>query len=145
MITQELTDLAATIAPHLPMLMHPGDGDRVEPFPIALSQFQRAELPEAMRKEDAEQLGLPTPDLNLHVVEAILHLVQTVGGVDLVPHDQHADEQAAAAANETKRNAIKVFCCETCDKALFRVMVKGFDTNRPTVPAAVKAHECRKP
>ena len=138
-----MTSIAERLAPRLPGLVHPGDADTA-PFPLMLAQFQTAQLPEGMAQEIADEMGMPTSDIGLHFLEALFFAMEQEG-LQVIDGAELADLRAAAAANETKRNAIKVFCCETCDKALFRVMVKGFDTNRPTVPAAVKAHECRKP
>ncbi|WP_283612340.1 hypothetical protein [Mycolicibacterium poriferae] len=142
-----MTTLAERLAPHLAGLVHPGDADH-EPFPLILPIFGTMGLPESMAAEDAEAMGLPTPNIGRHFIEALQHLLLTTEGIDLddpdITQERLADLRAAAGANEVKRNAIKVFCCETCEAPLFRVMVKGFDTDRPTVPAATKQHECKR-
>ena len=132
-----MANLAARVSPHLSGLTHPGNGDDVKPFPLILAQFQRAELPEAMRQHDAEQLGLPTPDLNLHVVEAVLHLIENIGDVELVDRQTLTDLRAAATAREHKRNAIKPVHCTACNTVLFRATIKDFDTDHPRITPEV--------
>lgn len=140
-----MTSLAERLAPHLAALVHPGD-DNTPPFPLSLSVFQTATLPEGMRKEQAEEMGLPSPDLALHWLEAVIHLIETEGGVELVDRGEIADLRVAAKANEGKRNrTIELFC--QCDVKLGRLMVQDFDSDHPRVngPELIRALGSKSP
>ena len=126
-----MTSLAERLAPHLGGLVHPGDAD-TPPFPLTLPTFQAATLPEGLSAEDAEELGLPTPDLNRHFLEAVIHLIETEGGVELVDKTELADLRAAAAANETQRNkTVELYC--RCGTRLGRLMIIDYDTDHPRI------------
>lgn len=138
-----MSDLAERLAPHLTgMMTHPGD-ENTKPFALApLAAFQTATLPPGQAQQEAELAGLPHPNFALIWLEAVLHLVQTEGNVTLVDNAELADLRAAAAVNESKRNAVKE-CVTTCGLPAFRIMIKDFDTDHPRVPcAAVAGHEC---
>lgn len=140
-----MSDLAERLAPLLAALVHPGDAD-TPPFPLSLPTFQAAAMPEGLAAEDAEELGLPTPNLNKHFLEAVIHLLETEGGVELVDHAVIADLRSAAAANETRRNQqIELLC--RCGTKLGRLMVEGFDTEHPRVngPELIKGMQSKTP
>ena len=124
------------IAPGIATLTHPGDAD-TPPFPMHLSVFQTATLPEAMVEEMAEDMGMPSPDIAKHFLEALLHLAETLG-FELVDSAELAETRAAATVNEGRRNEIKSFYTP-CNKErpIFRVMVRGFDSEHPEIPCEV--------
>lgn len=134
-------DAVERIAAGLATLVHPGDAD-TPPFPLQLPEFQTAALPEAMREEMAEDMGMPSPDIAKHFTEALLHLAEKKG-YELVDGNELRDLRAAAAANEGKRNAIKQ-CRTVCGQPAYRIMFRDFDTDEPVVPcAAAPGHECK--
>lgn len=128
-------DLAERLSPLLPTLTHPGDAD-TPPFTLGGMVFDRSMLPPGMLQEDAEALGLPSPDFNRLVLEAIIHLLRDKGGVELVDKATLADLTAAAAVNEPRRNQQKQFR-GSCGAPLFRAMVKDFDTDHPVISCDV--------
>jgi hypothetical protein len=128
-------ELATLCAPGLATLVHPGNGDDIQPFPLSLSMFQPAAMPEGMAREVAEEMGMPTPDLNRHFLEAVIHLFEMAGAV-VRPAAEYADLQAAAGAQEGKRNAIKQFTTD-CGQPAFRAMVRDFDSDNPRIPCGV--------
>lgn len=132
-------DLAERLAPALPTLTHPGDND-TPPFLLGGMIFARSMLPPGMLEEEAKELGLPTPDFNKLVLEAIIHLLREQGGVELVDKTELADLRAAAAVNEAKRNAALEF--HTPCGTTLRVMVRDFDTQHPQVPCELVKHDC---
>lgn len=132
-------DLAEKLAPKLPSLVHPGDAD-VDPFPLIIPSFQTATLPEGMAEDMAEELGMPSPDICLHFLEAVFHLVE-VEGYSIVPTDEVTDLRAAAAVNERRRNAVVTF--HTPCNAEIRAMARGFDTEHVTVPCELVNHKCK--
>lgn len=134
----EFAELAERLSPLLATLTHPGDADTL-PFALGGMVFARSMLPPGMLQEDAEALGLPSPDFNRLVLEAIIHLLREQGGVELVDKARLADLTAAAAANEPRRNQVKNFH-GSCGAPLFRAMVKDFDTDHPVISCdAVRA------
>lgn len=138
-----MTDLGARLAPKLATLIHPGD-EHTEPFPMVLPWFQRQELmPDGLAQQQADELGLPSPDLNRLQLEAILHMVEVEGDVELVDKAELAALRTAAAANEGKRNAIVEFVTD-CGQPAFRAMVRDFDTEHPVIACTVAKHECRR-
>ncbi|MCH9728396.1 MAG: hypothetical protein K0U84_01710 [Actinomycetia bacterium] len=132
--------LATRLAPHLAGLVHPGDDD-TPPFPITLPVFQTATLPDGMAQEMAAEAGIPTPDIALHFLEAVLHLIETVGEVELIDRAEVADLRAAAAANEAKRHQTLTFTTR-CGTTL-RAMVRDFNTTEPKVPCDMVIHDCK--
>lgn len=140
--------LAERLAPMLATLVHPGDAD-TPPFPLSLPTFQTAALPEGMTEEMAEELGLPTPDLGKHFLEALFALIESQG-ITLIETTILEDMAAAASVNEGKRNEVKEFLADCCGTVLMRVMVKDFDTKHPritpdVIPAmAAKSMDCSK-
>lgn len=132
------------IAAGVPTLMHPGDATTgTKPFSMQLSVFQTAMLPEAMREEMAEDMGMPSPDIAKHFLEALSHLANELGYEAFVPKDELADTRAAAAANEGKRNAIKQ-CRTACGQPAYRIMFRDFSTDEPVVPCeAAPGHDCK--
>ena len=140
-----MSDLAERLAPYLATLVHPGD-ESTPPFPLSLPTFQAATLPEGLAAEDAEEMGLPTPELNKHFLDAVIHLLRTEGRVELIDQDQLADLRAAAASQETARNkTIEIFC--RCGTKLGRLSVLDFDTDHPRVngPELIKAFSSMSP
>lgn len=139
------TDLAERLAPHLAGLIHPGDDD-TPPFPLILPTFQASTMPEGLTEADAEELGLPTPNLAKLFLEAVIHLLQTTGGVELIDHAKAVDLRAAAATQEHKRqHTIDLHC--RCGTLLGRISVINFDSDRPTVngPELIRALSRRNP
>lgn len=141
-----LDDLAEQAAPHLATLVHPGDDD-TPAFPINLPMFQPAVLPEGMASEEAEELGLPSSDFGKLFLQAEFAMLQEQFNVAFIDADELADLRAAAAVREPKRNEVKRFYTSCRDEPIFRVMVKGFDTDHPEIPCeAIKAlqgrHQC---
>ncbi|UJL29940.1 hypothetical protein HZU38_05415 [Mycolicibacterium vanbaalenii] len=129
------------IAPGIPTLVHPGDAD-TPPFPMHLSVFQTATLPEAMVEEMAEDMGMPSPDIALHFLEALLHLAEE-RGYELVSSVELAEKTAAATVNEGKRNAIKQ-CRTVCGEPAYRIMFRDFNTDEPIVPCeTAPGHDCK--
>lgn len=128
--------LAARLAPHLASLVHPGDAD-TPPFPLMLPVFQTQTLPEGMAQDMAEQAGMPTPDLALHWLEAVLHLIESVGNVELVDKAELTRLRAATREREPKRNEIKPVHCATCNTVLFRCNIRDFDTDHPRITPEV--------
>lgn len=129
--------LAEQAAPYLGTLVHPGDGADVPPFPLSLGgMFGPYQLPEGFTDEDREELGIPTPEFPRMFLEAVLFMFQSKFGVVPIEAAELADLRAAAAANEGKRNAMKLFHF-ACGAPAFRVMVKDFDSDNPIVPCAV--------
>lgn len=131
--------LAERLAPKLPSLVHPGDAE-TEPFPLIIPSFQTATLPEGMAADMADELGMPSPDICLHFLEAVFALVDAEG-VEMVDKTELAELKAAAAVNETKRNQIITF--HTNCGAELRAMARGFDTEHPTVPCDLVNHTCK--
>jgi len=134
-----MTTLAERLAPHLATLVHPGD-ESTPPFPLSLPTFQTVTLPEGLAAEDAAEMGLPTPELNKHFLEAVIYLIERVGNVELVDKTQMADLRAAAASQESERNKqIELFC--RCGTKLGRLAVMDFDTDHPRVngPELIRA------
>lgn len=131
------------LAPKLATLIHPGD-DTTEPFPMVLPWFQQQELiPDGLAQQQADELGLPSPDLNRLQLEAIVHLIETEGNVELVDKAELAALRTAAAANEVKRHAILEFVTD-CGQPAFRAMVRDFDTDHPRISCDAAKHECRR-
>lgn len=139
-----LDDLAEQAAPHLATLIYPGDNE-TPAFPLNVPVFQPHTLPEGMADAEAEELGLPTNNFGILFLKALFHTLTTQLGVTMVDAAELADLQAAAAKNEHKRNEVKRFYTECRDEPLFRVMVKGFDTDRLVIPCdVVKALQGRQ-
>lgn len=141
-----LDDLAEQAAPLLGTLVHPGDQD-TPPFPLSIALFQPAVLPEGMAQEEAAELGLPSTDFGKLFLQAEFHMLREQFNVAFIDADELADLRAAAAVREPKRNEVKRFYTSCRDEPIFRVMVKGFDTDHPMIPCeAIKAlqgrHEC---
>ena len=135
--TQQLAQLCA---PGLATLVHPGDETAgIKSFPLSLAMFQPAVMPEGMAREIADDMGMPTPDLNKHFLEAVLHLLAAAGAT-IRPKAEY--DQLLAATSERKANEIQAFDYE-CGQEAWRVMVKKNNTTRPVVPCAVAAHDCK--
>lgn len=129
-------DLIAKIAPLLPLLPRPNT-DGVEQPPLCLPMFQTAQLPPGMAEEMAEELGSATADINSVFLEALFHTIETHTGHTLISHKQLAALEAAAAANEHKRNQVKHFHGDRCGQPLFQAMVTDFNTDQPRINCAV--------
>ncbi len=129
-------DLAEQAAPHLATLIYPGDND-TPAFPLNVPVFQPHTLPEGMADAEAEELGLPTNNFGILFLKALFHTLTTQLGVTMVDAAELADLQAAAAKNEHKRNEVKRFYTACSAEPLFRVMVKGFDTDHLVIPCEV--------
>jgi len=72
--------------------------------------------------------------------EAWLHLLTTVGGVELVDQNELADLRRAAQDKAHKRNQILEFhtpCGQT-----IRAMTRDWDTENPVVPCELVKHNC---
>lgn len=136
-----MPSLAERLAPHLSgALIHPGDGE-TKPFPIApFPQFQAVTMPEGYAEDLAEQAGLPHTDFARIYLEAIISLLETQGGVELVDQNELADLRRAAQKQEHRRNQILEF--HTPCGATIRAMAKDFDTDHPTVPCELVNHNC---
>lgn len=130
--------LAEKLAPKLPGLIHPGDSE-TDPFPLIIPSFQTATLPEGMAQDMADELGMPSPDICLHFLEAVLHLID-VEGYDILPKAEVADLRAAATLNEGKRNQVVTF--HTPCGAEMRAMARDFDREHPLVPCELVNHKC---
>jgi hypothetical protein len=92
----------------------------------------------AMQEHFAAEAGLPHPDINRLVSEAIVALVQSKGW-SIVANSELAGMKAAAVAAEPQRNRRLNFQCR-CGGPLFTAQVDAFDTDHPTLPpAAIKA------
>lgn len=131
--TQQLAELCA---PRLASLQHPGDAT-TKPFTLALPIFQTATLPEGMNEEQAEEMGLPTPDLALHFCEAFLHLMSTLG-VETIDAQELANLRKAAEANEPNR-VQRVNVLTDCGAEAFRCVIRDWDTKHPRVACSVMA------
>ena len=94
-----------------------------------------------MAHEIADDMGMPTPDLNKHFLEAVIHMFAMAGAV-IRPKAEY--DQLVAATSERKASEIQAFDYE-CGQEAWRVMVKKNNTSRPVVPCAVAAHDrkCR--
>lgn len=136
-----MTSLAERLAPHLSgVLIHPGDGE-TKPFPIApFPQFQAVTMPEGYAEDLAEQAGLPHTDFARIYLEAIIALLETVGGVELVDQTEAANLRRAAQSNARKRNQILEF--HTPCGAVVRAMTRDWDTEHPVVPCELVTHTC---
>lgn len=136
-----MPSLAERLAPHLSgVLIHPGDGE-TKPFPIApFPQFQTVQMPKGMAEDIAEQSGLPHTDFARIYLEAIIALLETEGGVELVDQNELADLRRAAQKQEHRRNQILEF--HTPCGATIRAMVKDFNTDHPQVPCELVKHNC---
>ena len=139
-----MPSLAERLAPHLSgVLVHPGDPEKgmkpsnLAPLPTFASQVQ---MPKGMAEDLAEQAGLPHSDFALLYTEAWLHLLTTVGGVELVDQNELADLRRTAQKQEHRRNQILEF--HTPCGATIRAMVKDFDTDHPVVPCELVNHNC---
>lgn len=131
-------DLAERVAPKLGELVHPGDDD-TPPFPLSLPTFQPSVLPEGMVEAEAEELGLPSLDLNRLFLEALFSLLAREYRVELVDSGELADLTTAAQAREHKRTEKKAFFCQ-CGVKLGQLNVIDFDTDNPRVsPQLIKA------
>ena len=116
--------LAERVAPKLGELVHPGDTD-TPPFPLSLPTFQPAILPEGMAEAEAEELGLPSLDLNKLFLEALFSLLTREFGVELVDATELAQIQAAAAQQTLKPNqTVEVFLN---NEKIARLTVQGYD------------------
>lgn len=134
------TKLVELCAPGLATLVHPGDEPKgIKPFPLALSVFQPAAMPEGMAREIAEEMGMPTPDLNRHFLEAVIHMFKQAGAI-VRPEAEY--DQLLAATTDRKATEIQAFDYE-CGQEAWRAMVKRNDTTRPVVPCAVAEHDCK--
>ena len=141
----DVNDLAERVGPRLGELVHPGDDD-VPPFPLSLPTFQPSVLPEGMAAEEAEELGLPTLDLNKLFLEALFSLLEREFGVILTDAAELADLTTAASAQEHRRTQqINLHC--NCGTKLARLAVQDFDTDNPRVngPALIKAFAAMNP
>ncbi len=123
--------LAEQLAQHVPALIHPGDAD-TPPFPLALSVFQTATLPEGLVQEQTAEMGLPTPNLALHFVEALLHVVDQLGYATDITKAEVAELRLAATAREHKRHERKGFIT-MCGQPAFRATITDFDTDHPRI------------
>lgn len=127
---------AELIAQNLGCLVHPGEG-KTGPTPITLPMFRVVANP-AMQEHFAAEAGLPHPDINRLVSEAIVALVQG-NGYSIIPNADLAGMKAAATAAEPQRNRRLNFQCR-CGQPIFTAQVDAFDTDNPTLPpAAIKA------
>lgn len=123
----DLFDLAERVAPKLGELVHPGD-DQVPPFPLSLPTFQPSVLPEGMAEAEAEELGLPTLDLNKLFLEALFALLQREYGVELIDNTDLAQLTAAAAQQTLKPNQpIEIWLNNT---KIARLTVRDYDYTR---------------
>ena len=130
--------LAERLAPKLPGLVHPGD-DHTDPFPLIIPSFQVATLPDGMAQDMADEMGMPSPDICLHFLEAVIHMFAMAGAV-IRPKAEY--DQLVAATSERKASEIQAFDYE-CGQEAWRVMVKKNNTSRPVVPCAVASHDCK--
>ena len=137
-----MTSIAARLAPHLGgVILHPGD-DQTDPFPLAPPpMFKTAQLPPEIAKDMADQAGLPHADFARIYSEGWIHTLETVCNVTLVDNDELAELRAAAQAQEYRRNQALNFTTP-CGQTV-RAMVRGFDTQHPTVPCEMVRHECK--
>lgn len=144
-MTLDPYDLAERVGPKLGELVHPGDDD-VPPFPLSLPTFQPSVLPEGMADAEAEELGLPTANLNKLFLEALFALLGREYGVALVDAHELADLTTAARAREHKRHEKKNLYCN-CGTKLAALMVQDFDTDNPRVngSALIKAMAAMNP
>lgn len=140
-----LDDLAEQAAPLLGTLVHPGDQD-VPPFPLSIALFQPITLPEGMAQEEAEELGLPSPEFGKLFLQALFHMLDTQLGVTIVDAAELADLQTAAAAQEHRRTEQLHIHCQ-CGTKLVRLAVTDFQTTQPRVngPALIKAMAAMSP
>lgn len=137
--------LAERVAPKLGELIHPGDDD-VPPFPLSLPTFQPSVLPEGMAEAEAEELGLPSLDLNKLFLEALFAMLEREYGVVLMDAQEVNQLTTAAQAKEHKRTQqINLHC--SCGTKLARFTVQDFDTDNPRVngPALIKAMAAMNP
>ncbi len=124
------TAVSELIASRLSTLVHPGD-EKTKPFAIPLPMFaSAAALPPEMAAQFATEAELPTPDIAKLVGEAIAHLLEDEGGVELSLTRTEVEKlRADATVNVEKHRQPKV-SCRTCGNPLFRINV---DTTNPTV------------
>lgn len=123
----DLYDLAERVAPKLGELVHPGD-DQVPPFPLSLPTFQPSVLPEGMAEAEAEELGLPSLDLNKLFLEALFALLQREYGVELIDSTDLAQLTAAAAQQTLKPNQpVEIWLNNT---KIARLTVRDYDYTR---------------
>lgn len=116
--------IAEQVAPKLGELVHPGD-DNTPPFPLSLPTFQPAILPEGMAQAEAEELGLPSLDLNKLFLEALFALLSRDYNVTLVNTRELAEIQAAAEQQTLKPNqAVEL---HLHNQKIARLTVQGYD------------------
>ncbi len=143
-----LVNLAERLAPKLASLNHPGDAEH-DPFPLIIPSFQTALLPEGMAAEDAAQLGMPSPDIALHFLEALFELIRIEGGPDLNDPELMPKRQAEIKAElaqlreiaEPKATAFKK-PKGVCGGHAGRVMARDLHTDEPVFPCEMLVHKC---
>lgn len=124
------TSVSELIAKHLPNLVHPGD-EKTKPFAIPLPMFAAAAaLPPEMAEQFAAEADLPSPDIAKLTAEALVHLVESEGGVDLSLTRAEVDKLRSDATINVEKHRQPKVCCKVCGSPLFRINV---DTTNPVV------------
>lgn len=114
------------IADRLPAgLMHPGDDDQPA-RPLVLAALNNIGISAEQAAHFANEAGLPSNDAPKLIAEAIVHLLETEGGLELVSRAE-LEELRAEAATPQQANAvvpqIDVFCHCNRQKPLLQVPV----------------------
>lgn len=111
---------AALIAERLPKgLVHPGDDSTpAKLIPLPGLNFQG--LPEGMRKHFANEAGLPDSDAPKLVAEAIVSLLETDGGFEIVPKSEITQLRDAASTLDAAPPGatVTVYCPCSSEPAL---------------------------
>jgi hypothetical protein len=88
----------ALIAERLPNgLVHPGDGDTQPAKPIPMPWLGNLGLPAGQSEQFAREAGMPANDAPKVLAEAIVHLLESDGGFDIVPRTEIAQLRGEAA------------------------------------------------
>lgn len=102
-------------------LIHPGNPDTQQPAKlIALPGLSSTGIPPEMAQHFANEAGLPANDAPKLVVEAILHLLDTELGLELIPASELRQLRAQLAEPDTSTGApINIHCrCNPTDALL---------------------------
>ncbi|MDV6979641.1 hypothetical protein [Mycobacterium intracellulare] len=104
-------------------IVHPGNPDTNQPAKlIALPGLSSTGIPPEMAQHFANEAGLPANDAPRLVAEAILHLLDTELGLELIPASELRQLQAQVAEPDTTTGAaINIHCRCNPSRALLTV------------------------
>jgi hypothetical protein len=118
---------AALIAERLPTgLLYPGNPALNQPAKlIPLPGLRNLGISPDQATQFANEAGLPSNDAPKLIAEALIHTLETDGGIELVDKSEIADLRAQLAAPQQVNPAAPMVdvCCRDCGARMFQIPV----------------------